>query len=36
LRGDKPWREEWVRRVIRGFRSMRDFSVRAAPADRVR
>jgi beta-galactosidase len=22
LRGDKPWREEWVRRVIRGFRSM--------------
>ncbi|MCX6865186.1 MAG: hypothetical protein NTV46_03015, partial [Verrucomicrobia bacterium] len=22
LRGDKPWREDWVRRVIRGFRSM--------------
>jgi len=21
-RGDKPWREEWVRNVIRGFRSM--------------
>ena len=21
-RGDKPWREEWVRSVIRGFRSM--------------
>ncbi|MGA2069627.1 MAG: glycoside hydrolase family 2 TIM barrel-domain containing protein [Thermoguttaceae bacterium] len=22
LRGDKPWREDWVRRVIRAFRSM--------------
>ena len=22
LRGDKPWRESWVRQVIRGFRSM--------------